>query len=67
MLGINLKFWDEKGVRGIFPLCAIFTDFLLWKFCKNTARGHPQAVLAITPYVMTQVALAIPAMESNGV
>ena len=40
-------FWSVKGVRGIFPLWAIFTDFPSWEICKKSGCGRPQAVLAI--------------------
>jgi len=52
-------FWSVKGVRGIFPLWAIFTDFPSWEICKKSGCGRPQAVLAILPCVMTQAVLAI--------
>ena len=66
------EFLKAKGVRGIFPLLAIFTDIFLWKICKKSGCGRPQAVLAIllcvytqavlaiTPCVMTQAVLAVP-------
>ena len=46
---------------------SIFTDFRLRKFCKKSGCGRPQAVLAISPCVMTRAVLAIPEMECKRV
>ena len=55
-------------VGGIFPLMqANFHGLPAGEIRENSARGRPQAVLAITPHVMTWAVLAIPEMECKRV
>ena len=59
--GVNALY---QCVRGIFPLMqANFHGLSVGEIRENSVCVYTQAVLAITPHVMTWAVLAIPEME----
>ena len=54
----------QRGLGGIFPLMqANFHGLSVGEIRENSVCVYTQAVLAITPHVMTWAVLAIPDME----